>query len=58
MPGLLQQIVGKGHGSRPNFLLQNSLFGLAPEIEIREQPPLFDGLESLHDSISNAPGDL
>jgi hypothetical protein len=58
VPGLLQQIVGESHRSRPSFLFQSSLFGLAPELEIREQSPLFDGLECLHDSISNAPGDL
>jgi hypothetical protein len=58
VPGLLQQVIGKSHGSRPSFLLQSSLLRLAPEIEIREQPPLFNGLECLHDSISNAIGDL
>src|ERR1039458_761068 len=44
--------------SSPGFLLQSSLFGLAPELEIREQSPLLNGLECLHDSISNAIGDL
>jgi hypothetical protein len=58
MQGLLQQIVGKSHASSPGFLLQSSLSKLAPELEIREQSPLLNGLECLHDSISNAIGDL
>jgi hypothetical protein len=58
MPGLLKQIIGKSHGLRPSFLLKSSLFGLAPEIEVGDQPPLFDRFESLHDLIGNVVGDV
>jgi hypothetical protein len=57
MTGLLKQIIGKSHRSRPSFLFKSSLFGLAPEIEVRDQAPLFDRFESLDNLMSDALGD-
>lgn len=43
----LKQFVGICHRSCPRFFLENCLLGLAAEVIIRQDAPLFEGLETL-----------
>ncbi len=47
-----EQIVGIRHRSGPRFFLHHGLLGLAAETEIRQDAPLFEGLEPLSYRIS------
>ena len=54
----LEQVVGEGHPLRNGRLIELSLFGLAPEIEVGQHAPLLERLKLLNDGVGDLVGDL